>query len=188
MQWQAYIDNLVAYRDGNLILDIERHTAQNLEGQNAQPHFAFMIDQMRATEGNFLKKPLSPITFKEAIEELNGYKLEKETALTIKFTNKEKNIFFNWENNVSYKGESAGNMIGLIQIELLPILEETLSLLERAAADWNKVALKLRLKQVDASLLQSLCQRAIEENAKFPEAKATIKWPEKPVRFHFEQE
>ena len=186
MPWHAYIDNLVAFKKKGLVIDMERHTAEN-GNKKAAPHYAFMIDCIGATEGKFFKKPLSADAFKNTMKSLGNFKLEKETDIAIVYRNGD--IIIDWENSVSYKSEKAGTMIGLIQTKPMPSLNEMLkNVLPAAIKDWNILAEKLNLPEIGSALLKKLSTQAMLANKNYPQIKNGTKWPNNPIRFWFEQE
>lgn len=191
--WLAHIDNIASFRDGQLLFDIECHVARkplsNGKFAYSKPKYAFMIDHCGATEKTFFgSKPLAARTFHLAVRTLPGYRLEKETHVTIRYSHPKKNHFCAWEDCVSFGTDKAGTMVGLVQKTPLDSLNELLKTLPEAIMDWNALAKKLDLRPVNGSLLNRLTKRAMEANRAYRDIQGTAKWPKNAWRFWFEQE
>ena len=191
--WLAHIDNIASFREGKIIFDIERHFARGIYSSGeivyTKPRYSFMIDYVGAREGKIFKKPLSASTFKRAVSSFKGYVLEKESEVSLRYTNETKNIFLSWEACVPLHKEFSGNVVGLIQINPVQSLDEVLKkILPNALADWNTLAEKLKLESIPNSVYNALVRKAVKINKSYPKEKFIAQWPKRPIRFLFEQE
>jgi len=194
LRWSGHIDNLASFRDGELLFDIERHFCRGVSASGkivfTKPKYAFMIDHCGATEKAFLgSKPLTARTFHLAARNLPGYRLEKETHVTIRYSHPQKSHFVSWEDCVSFGADRAGTMVGLIQKQPVGSLNELLKkTIPEALDDWNALAKRLELRHIDKSLFNRLAKRAVNADKAHRDINLVSKWPKNPSRFWFEQE